>query len=343
MNKAHYTGIVTLIVLGLFPLTAGAQTVAPGDSASQTEPTVTTNKLPEIRIVDNRLESRVFLADLSPEADTVAEVLTVLGYTVAPEDVVFPALAEAAPFFGMIQIERAPGVSITADGKNLEIKTRAPNVAGLLAEKGITLDDDDRVEPAAESVVVPNMSVRVIRVESKQEKEKEAIAFETTYQDDATRYQGEEAVKTEGKMGEKEKTYKLVLEDGVRVTREIVEEKVLIEPVTKVVLRGTKIKPVPKTPPSTGPATGPHQDLVNAAATKYGVNAQELMRVMLCESNGYQWSVDSSKTYYGLFQYRKSLWEGSWNPYRDSDILSTDQIAATAYAWSIGMRGHWGC
>jgi uncharacterized protein YabE (DUF348 family) len=341
MNKAHYTGIVTLVVLGLFPLTTGAQSVAPGDNASQTDPTVTTNKLPEIRIVDNRLESRVFLADLSPEADTVAEVLSALGYTVAPEDVVFPALAEAAPFFGMIQIERAPGVSIAADGKSLEVKTRAPNVAGLLAEKGITLDDDDRVEPAAESAVVPNMSVRVVRVSSKEEKEKEAIAFETTYQDDATRYQGEEAVKTEGKMGEKEKTYKLVLEDGTRVKRELTQEKVLIEPVTKVVLRGTKVKPAPKAP-ATGPASGPFQDLINDAATKYGVSAQDLMKVMLCESSGYRWA-DNGAGNLGLFQFSRGMWSESWNSYRSSDIFSTDQIYAAAQAFSLGMRGRWGC
>lgn len=323
-----------------------------------TEPVVTavsTSQPWRIRIEDNQLESTVelpldviappvaFAGDVAAPTLTVAHVLSRLGFVLDPADVVYPSATEPAPQSGKIVISRAPGVTIIADGKSENVKTRAATVKDILAEKQIKLDDDDRVEPAAETKLIANLSIKVVRVEVKEEKETEAIKFETKYQDDATRYKGEEYIKTAGVEGKLEKTIKITLEDGKEIKREETNSKTITEAVDKLVLRGTKDKPkppAPKTPPpSTGPATGTYADLINAAATKYGVDAQDLKGIMMCESGGYRFAQNGS--YYGLFQFSKSLWAGSWNPYRNEDIYTTNQIFAAALYISMGHRGAW--
>jgi hypothetical protein len=341
MFKLPLYGLIALVVLGLLSVVLSSEGIARA-AVSPDETTIATSpSIPHITIVDNRLETRTELPEMNPGA-TVAEVLSLLGFQLAPEDIVFPALTEPAPVFSRILIGRAPGVEIAVDGRREQLKTRAMTVEALLAEKNITLDDNDRTEPEKTAAITPNMLVRVVRVDVKEEKEKEAIAFETKIEDDATKYVGEETVKAEGVNGELEKKFKVTLEDGESIKRELIEEKKLKEPVTKIVLRGTKPKPAPKPTPATGPATGKYADLINAAAAKYGQNAAELSRVMMCESGGYKWAVDPSKTYYGLFQFRKDMYKAG--PYGDRDIFDEEgQIMNAAYYWSIGRRSAWGC
>ncbi|MFO0705053.1 MAG: G5 domain-containing protein, partial [Candidatus Andersenbacteria bacterium] len=274
---------------------------------------------------------------------SVAQTLQALGFVLDKPDIIYPSRESSTPWFGRIYIQRAPGVVLKADGKVQELKTGSTTVAQLLAERKVRLDKDDRVEPAKSTPIQPNMVVTVVRVETKEETEQEQIAFETTTQDDAGRYVGEQAIKTEGQNGLKEKKFSLVFEDGKEVKRELVAESVTKEPVTKVVLVGTKQKPAPPKPKiASGPAVGPYANLINDAAAKYGQNPQELMGVMLCESGGYRWA-DNGAGNLGLFQFSKGMWSENWNTYRNSDIFSTDQIYAAALAWSLGMRGRWGC
>ncbi|MFO0702852.1 MAG: G5 domain-containing protein [Candidatus Andersenbacteria bacterium] len=287
-----------------------------------------------ISIVDNGLAADAVVTS-SATGVSVEQLLSSLGFSLAPEDVVFPPRTAPAPTFGAVIIDRAAGVTLVHDGKKEEVKTRATTVGQLLGDKGVTLKGDDRVEPAASTAVVPNLSVRVVRVTTKEQKQKEPIAFESQDKDDATMYQGDSKVTQAGKAGEKELTYKLTLEDGQQIKKEKTGEKVLSKPVTQITAHGTKVRP--KTADS-----GPFRDLINAAAAKYGVDGAEMMRVMLCESGGYQWSKDKSGTHFGLFQYTPSFYRSG--PYGDRDIYDpTGQIYNTAYFWSIGRRGAWGC
>ena len=289
-----------------------------------------------LRIVDNGLAADT-LVEPAQSGGSVEQLLAGLGFSLAPEDIVYPSRAEPAPRFGAVYILRAPAVTLVHDGEQTQVKTRATTVGQLLSERGVTLDSDDRVEPNLQSAVVPNQSVRVVRVNTKEIKEKESIAFETSTKDDATIYEGETTVSTAGKTGEREFTYKLTLEDGRQVKKEKVAERVLLEPVKEVIARGTKVRP--KTA-----SQGPYKDLINAAALQYGVDGTELMSVMLCESGGNPNSTSAGGKYIGLFQYTQDFWDGGWNSYRAGGIRDPhSQIYATALAWSLGWRGRWGC
>ena len=69
----------------------------------------------------------------------------------------------------------------------------------------------------------------------------ETIPYETRIVDDDTVEYGKTVVKTEGVSGEKIYTYKVTYKGKVRLPRELVEEKTIKQPVTKVIANGTKI------------------------------------------------------------------------------------------------------
>lgn len=71
----------------------------------------------------------------------------------------------------------------------------------------------------------------------------EEIPFEITYKDSKTLYKGDEAVVTQGKNGERIVVANVTKENGIIVGKQVLSEKILSNPVIKVVQKGTKVKP----------------------------------------------------------------------------------------------------
>lgn len=71
-----------------------------------------------------------------------------------------------------------------------------------------------------------------------------AISYETTEVKDSSLYVGKKSIKTNGVKGEKQVVYDVTYVDGKETERTIVSETVVKQPVTEVVLVGTK--PLPK-------------------------------------------------------------------------------------------------
>jgi len=69
------------------------------------------------------------------------------------------------------------------------------------------------------------------------------IDYDITYQETSTLYKGEQTVKSSGVNGQKEVVAEILRENGVEVSRKEITSKVLSQPVSQVVLKGTK--PVP--------------------------------------------------------------------------------------------------
>ena len=83
----------------------------------------------------------------------------------------------------------------------------------------------------------------------------ERIPYQVEYQKDDTMYVYESKVIKSGKEGSKEVQYSVIKENGIEVERKVLNEKVLKEPVTKVIARGTK-PAVEGSVPSIWPVTG---------------------------------------------------------------------------------------
>ncbi|WP_051280626.1 peptidoglycan DD-metalloendopeptidase family protein [Anaerovorax odorimutans] len=68
----------------------------------------------------------------------------------------------------------------------------------------------------------------------------EDIDYETTYENTSSMYAGQVKIKTEGQKGKKEIKTEIVKENGIEVSNQEVESKVIEEPKNAVALKGTK-------------------------------------------------------------------------------------------------------
>jgi len=116
--------------------------------------------------------------------------------------------------------------------------------------------------------------------------------------------------------------------------------------VRRQVAEARTVKPTPKAAPSPSPSaptvvsTGGWWPVIQAAAAANGISANGLDRLMLAESGGSASAVNGP--YCGLFQYSRSTWSGSWNPWRGADVFDgASQIKATALAIKLGYGPSW--
>ncbi len=72
------------------------------------------------------------------------------------------------------------------------------------------------------------------------EREEKVLEFETVYQKSSSHYEGTSVTKTEGKNGLSSLTYEIVYSGSTQIAKTLVEEKVVSNSQSKVVLVGTK-------------------------------------------------------------------------------------------------------
>ncbi|MGQ7375994.1 G5 domain-containing protein [Streptococcus suis] len=126
---------------------------------------------------------------------------------------------------------------VQVEGKvgSKEITTTYQTIKGV-RQANPTVTEKVLTEPVAKQVLKGTKPVEGTEVD----KRREEIAFETKEIPSADLYVGEERVQVEGKVGSKEITTTYQTIKGVRQPNPTVTEKILTEPVSKQVLKGTK-------------------------------------------------------------------------------------------------------
>lgn len=105
---------------------------------------------------------------------------------------------------------------------------------------GIT--EDTLLQLGQEVIVTaakPKLTVQ--RIEKKEVEE--VIDYTMEVQPTESMFRGDQKVVQEGKEGRKRVTYQFISENGIQTEKKIIEEKILAEPVTKIIQKGTKVKP----------------------------------------------------------------------------------------------------
>jgi hypothetical protein len=145
--------------------------------------------------------------------------------------------------------EGIPTITLVADGETRTVATEALTVRDLLTETGILLDENDRVVPVETSFIEEGMTVRVIRVEERTEREQHEIPFDRQTVRDASVPAGETHLLQSGITGLEEWTYRIIVEDGVEVDRQLVRRTTIRDARVEIVLIGIQanLKPVPIT------------------------------------------------------------------------------------------------
>jgi len=174
--------------------------------------------------------------------NTVEKVLEENGISVGPEDYINPPLDTELhkTKINEIQIKRAVPVYVSVDGQELELMTYKDTVREVLEDNSIELYENDRLEGAClDDKITEGMQVKIVRVEEKIVTENEQIPYEVVSRANSRMEKGKQKIVTDGKEGVKQKSFKVVIEDGIEVSRELIKEEVVTSPVDKVVEYGT--------------------------------------------------------------------------------------------------------
>ena len=201
-----------------------------------------------------------------------------------------------------ISIERAPVYTINVDDKNLTVRSWSKSVSQVLANGGIKLNQNDTVDPGIEAPAPTSGQIIVTRINYADVQETVAISYQTSTQTSYELYKGQSKVTQEGANGSKQQTVHVVYHNGVEVDRSVIASQVVSAPITKTIIVGAKPY-----------NAGMWWDTIVAAGKKYGVPAEDIYSVMLCESGGQPRSGEGRgyNQPKGLFQYIDSTWEGS--------------------------------
>jgi hemin uptake protein HemP len=130
-------------------------------------------------------------------------------------------------------------VTIVVDGEERIVQTTGATVRDVLEENGVTLGELDRVEPDLWVEIISDTTVTVVRVEEKFEAVREVVPFEHRTIKSEALAEGETRLIQPGANGEVEITYRLILEDGVEVTRNELRRVAISEAVDEIVVVGT--------------------------------------------------------------------------------------------------------
>jgi hypothetical protein len=131
-------------------------------------------------------------------------------------------------------------VTILADDKDIALFTNVRTVREALAEAKVTIDEDDRVEPDLWVQLEDGLTVRVIRAQEEIIVEREVLPYkEQTIKSEALA-SGERKLLQVGKNGEIEVTYRVQFEDGVEVSRGVVRQQILHEPLNQITVVGVE-------------------------------------------------------------------------------------------------------
>ncbi|MDR1439833.1 MAG: G5 domain-containing protein [Clostridiales bacterium] len=131
-------------------------------------------------------------------------------------------------------------VKIIADGERRELTTYEKTVAQLFAEQGIALSGLDRLAGAyLDGTINSDLHIEVLRVRQETTVEEKFIPAKTVYRDNATMLRGTTKVARAGADGKKRLEYLVTYENGAETDRELLDETVLSEPVSKIIEQGT--------------------------------------------------------------------------------------------------------
>ncbi|HAT6481997.1 TPA: DUF348 domain-containing protein [Corynebacterium striatum] len=212
-------------------------------------------------------------------------------------------------------------VKINDGGKITYTNIAAKTVKDVIEERGIDVDEDDRVFPSMDTPIVNGMSIKVDQVSTTFYDATEEFEAEPTFVDDPELEEGNEEVRVEAVKGQRNVTRKLVMKDGAKESDEIVKEKVINEPVAATIARGTK-----------KPAAG--------AAAPAAADGSVWDSLAQCESTG-NWAINTGNGFSGGLQFTPSTWAGfggtayapeAWQATREQQIAVAEKVQA-AQGW----------
>ncbi len=221
------------------------------------EPSLTTSVIDGMAIDIVRahpvtLDDNGALSTLWTTASTVDAVVDALG---RHPDTIDPPYGSPLEPGQTLVLRDAVSVAVNVDGERQFVVLTGRTVADVLASGGITVASDDEVTPALDAPIANGESITLVRVFDGVVEAETPLPFVTHRHDDPDLTVGREVVDIEGSPGLVRTRARVVSHDGVEISRTMLSEERVAEPVDRVVRVGTKPRPA-SAPPAPAPTSG---------------------------------------------------------------------------------------
>jgi len=242
-----------------------------------------------------------------------------------------------------LSIVTPKAVTVTVDGKTTTKTIAAATVGEALTQLGVRLGKADKVNPPVTTRLTSGAKVAVQRVQTKDKKVTEAIAFGTTKKKTSDLYTDQTKVSRAGVAGVRTVTVRTTVVDGKVVSTKKLSSKVTKAPVDRILLVGTKDRPAAARTTSTG-STGS----TGGSGSGAGINlarASMWDQIAQCESGG-NWHINTGNGYYGGLQFLTSTWlaYGGGDFASRADLASREQqITVANRAYDDNGTSQWSC
>lgn len=173
-------------------------------------------------------------------ADTVGDVISELGLSATEKSGLNYSMTESVVDGMVINIKSAKSTTLVADGKKVKYAITKGTVADLIELAQIELGEDDYTQPSLNTKLKSGMTVKVMRVEYKEQTKSEKVSYKTVKQENPDLYQGIQKVVSNGTKGTAKVTYKVKYVNGKETTKTEVSRKIVKQAKNRVVEVGTK-------------------------------------------------------------------------------------------------------
>lgn len=283
---------------------------------------------------DGKTETKIITALRTP-----AQIAEQAGLTLHDEDTAVLSHSEDIVLDGtaeILTVNYATPFTFVFYGKTLQSYTQGKTVGEMLSLKGIKVNANDTLTPAASTPLTPGMTIKLWKNGEQTVTVDEVIKFDIDQIKDANRDPSFKEIKTPGVDGKKTVTYKIVMQDGVEVSRQVLNSVTTKEAVKQVEVVGDK------QPPVVGPAE--IIAIINEYSAIHGLDANKVARIAKCES-GFNPKATNG-IYQGLFQHHVDYWPGRAAKYGMSGASIFDaraQIVVTTAMMAAVGYGPWEC
>ena len=179
------------------------------------------------------------------KASSVLDLLVEQEIEFAFHDKIYPGLYAPIEEGTEVVIERTVPVMLTHPAVEATYYTSVATVKELLEELAVPQDGTYFITPLPDSPVVPGMEINLVPRRIITEFEQQKIPHDTRKNEDKDLPKGKRLIVEEGQDGIRELEYRVVYVGEEEISRELVQERIIKEPVTAVIKIGTKVETAP--------------------------------------------------------------------------------------------------
>ncbi len=193
-----------------------------------------------VKIVDANAVTVGFSAAATPRSIAAQEGVKTYAEDALSTQPVDNFLAQQA-IGSVITIDRSVPITLNVNGFPADTRTRAKTVGDFLKEKNIVLGKTGQVSPSLDSPLASGETINVTRDGTGIQSIAETIPMPVQIIQDNSLAYGTSAIRQTGSDGQKVQTYRILVQNGQIVSKDLIQEVVTSEPVTEIVAQGTNL------------------------------------------------------------------------------------------------------